>query len=93
MGTSGGVVASSLDGAWSLTFAGVQRTWAVCPASVLLSQVLVEATPAAHLRQRHITIRKVPGWYIAADAMRQRLRYVRCWLLVNIGGRRAATTP
>ena len=45
------VVACPLDFAWSLAIAVVQRTEAVCRASVLLSQVLVEAgvTPAVHL--------------------------------------------
>ena len=49
LAVNGGVC--SLDGVWSLAIAGVQRTGAVCRASVLLSWVLVEAgvTPAVHL--------------------------------------------
>ena len=94
------VVACHLDCVWSLAIAVVQRTEAVCRASVLLSQVLVEAgsdrpfiSTGLLRQQRHIAIRKCLAGTQSAYQMQQRLRYVRGWTLLFHGDRRAAATP
>ena len=62
LGASGSVVESSQDCGWSLAIAGVQRTGAVCRASVHWSRVC--GGRACSVSNAILTIRKVPGWHV-----------------------------
>ena len=94
------VVASSLDSVWSSAIAGVQGTGACSrlsrpvPGSRSEQGSHLPYTPRDRLRQqRHITIRKVPGWHVAAYPVQQRLRYVRGWPLLTHWGPPCSDNP
>ena len=93
------VVASSLDDVWSLATAGAQETGACSRLSLPVPGPRGGRGHTCRIPPRACSVSNATSQSIKCQAStlstyteQQRLRYVRCWSVPRIGGRRAATT-